>query len=611
MKFIYTQLEWLLKLSMIMMSVDALAVIPTSHIKGIDELFREQFKAYSPINGLIHSTKSIPYLYKTHPDPNSPFFQILNSLFVIIPGGEITFSHLARNPASHLSGSAIAQIFYEVEKAKKLDLRDINLEHHLFEKFLDIIKNDSKYLESLAQAEINIQNAKEDYENFLDCFKNQSELTQKINHLESTELIPLNRAITKLRKNKLKLSDEEQLSLQNLEQKRTLAENQIRELKRNIITNDQMKKAEKKYHYKLQINDVKSESYKINLETFIFNLVKSFMNFELNESLTQEPHHPTTYTLLSYIWMKYDQKLDLQSYLVTLIERHFLKDVEWKSVYDVYGDFYNDFYSKEELQNYQKNFKSSWFKKKWVQEHVPQSLALISDVPKSTKYPEIVSFSYFKWITYSIFPDCCENTLHNFFNLIAFNPATGYFDAHQLKQLKQNHYPNLSSQLINFYEKYPNPSDHQSTRASSDWMKIVSNLNEGIQTLPENCQVHYRNSCSHVASPYTNILKVIHRLMGFVDLTGDHLSEIFENLRKISGQEIHYDRSKIDDQGFGEAIFEIGEDRFQINSYRPVHMSFHQSKKRLDPTYEKLVHFVNLELNKLNYLMLPKGAEAF
>lgn len=598
MKFSYIHLAWFLKLTIIMISADAFAVIPASHIKGINELFPSQFKIYSPINGLIYSKKFIPYFYHSNLDRESPTFQVLTALFTIIPGGEITFSHVAKNPASHLSGSAIAEIFSEVEKVKKSNLSGIALEDHLFQIFSSTIRNDKTYFSSVRQAEINIQKATEDYQNFLICYKNQKELTEKVDQVETTELIPLNRSITKLKKNKSNLTQEEQLSLRTLEERRTEIENQLRELKRSIITNEQMKRAEKSYYYKLQINDVKSENYNKALDQFILNLVKSFIHFELNKTLLNNVNHLTTYILLSYIWMKYDHKEDLRDYLERLAQIGFLKKAVGNNIPE---HFYNDFFSKEELKIYKNEFNLSWFKQRWIRNHLSQSLVLISDLPQSTKYPDIVSFSYFKWITYSTFPDCCENTLHNFFNLIAFNPSTGKFDSNQLKKLKMDHYPNLNNKLISFYEIYPNPSDHQSARASSDWMNVVSNLNEGFETLTENCQVHYRNLNSHVASPYTNILKVIHRLMGFIDLTGDHLTEIFENLKEILGQEIQYDRSKIDDQGYGVAVFEIGDDRFQINSYRPVHMSFHQSKSSLDSNYQKLLFLVNLELQNFQF----------
>lgn len=80
-------------------------------------------------------------------------------------------------------------------------------------------------------------------------------------------------------------------------------------------------------------------------------------------------------------------------------------------------------------------------------------------------------------------PNCMENTLHNLFNLLSYNPATVKFDlnilAHRMNKFVDNgtiKTESFNKDLIAFFEKFSSLNTAGSIAAHEAWLRIISNI---------------------------------------------------------------------------------------------------------------------------------------
>jgi hypothetical protein len=145
----------------------------------------------------------------------------------------------------------------------------------------------------------------------------------------------------------------------------------------------------------------------------------------------------------------------------------------------------------------------------------------------------------------------------------------------------------MNAGLIQYYRDFVTNEQHQSIAGAKAWIAVVSGLNSGFESLPEEQKIHYRNTHSHVASPYSNLVKIVNRLLGLNDIQVDKMSDIFSKVQEISGFEIKYFNHNIDQEGFGTAQFAAKQGVFLAHAYRPVHTSFSLEKKTSDKFADK------------------------
>jgi hypothetical protein len=570
-------------------SLTAQATVPATHIKGVDELFIEEYKQYSPILGLIHHRNFVTKIHKLENDEGSALSKLSKRLFTEVPGGEVVPTHMPKNPPSHLSAAAIAKFFTAFEHAKKLGSSTNNpqspeqIREFLIGSFATILRQDQKYQASLEIGQIKSAEARAAYEAF-------PKRLQEAEEVQKTKITPLDRQITKMKAAlKKEGKDSSPELLQALEDRvvwRTLCENM-----RKDLYAPNKKDADKRLKYELESNDTLGVAYQASVQEFISTLADSFMSHELKGVGKVEVQNATTLSLLSFLWLKFTTKADLQDYLVELAGQNALQPDLWASLS---ADFFTSYYTEENLLELKRQFSGAWRKERWVKNHFADAVSIGLDNSGLAKLPSVVTFNYFNWG--ASFPDCCENALHNLFNLIAFDPKTGNYSPELLRELKNKYYPKLSEKLIAYYETHRTAEDHVASNAAAEWVQVVSGLNEGIENQSKEQEIHYRRKDSHIASPYSNLVKVVGRMFGYEDVTQDHMAEIFSHVSEVTGFEIQYSNSEVDAEGFGTAQFKAGKDLFSLDAYRPVHVGF-WLKKDNDNQIVKNVAQIFADLN--------------
>jgi hypothetical protein len=582
-------------------SLNLEAKIPVSHIKGVDELFPKHLKTYSPLIGLVYHQEFIQNYYHFGRQQDQPLSRLFEMLFTELPGGEITNTHLNKNPGTHLSMSAVAKIFISLESLKSQSLDLITLKARLKENIRAILQSDSEYINGLAQADILLDKINSEYNQFLLKLEKNQEEGKLAEQFNNENIVPLNRQLSNLKKGlkqKAKPQDNTQMEalitpqISQLEEQRAALTKQYQEMRKSILTGDEKKAAEKNFIYQKEINNTQNPAYVAQLEKLIELLMECFASYEIKQAVvTQDEASPsyfqnaTSITLLSYLWMKYTDKTHLRDYLQAWASANLLDAKEWKKLP---SDFYTLTHSEEDYSTIKKNFSNAWKKQSWIQKHFSEAIAFILDAQSGMKVPDVVSFSYLKWSRYSLYPDCGENVLHNIFNLITYNPQTGNFDYRILEKLKETDYPNLNVKVIDYYKQYEDFESHNKIPAAKDWIQVVSHLNDGFENLPKEQQIHYRKSYEHVASPYSNLIKVINRLFGLPDITQDQLAGIFKSVQNISGFEIKYSNQKMKSSGFGSAYFSAENHLYTTRSHRPIHLNFYLKKDNSDSTLHEM-----------------------
>lgn len=565
------------------------AALPVSHIKGINELFHAKYRIYSPEIGLNQDEAWIQDLLNQGEVLNRPEIKLVRLLFSPVPGGEVFPTHLSKNPAAHLSSASIARIFLEFEKFKDLAQSKTEFVSSFKVKVAfkvalkNCLINDPGYQTGMSEAREVVFRAEKELDEADQLLVESARQSEAAEAFKDQNITVLDRKIKKLRAESKRNPTLDQTELAEFNQARISLLNQYEEMKKGVPKYSKILKTKEKHSYLRDSHDVDSQSYLTRLDVFVETLAESFY---------QDAHQGmqgNTYTrqlLLRYLWCKYNQKSDLKGYLEVMQEGGALKA---NRLMTLTNEFYQDYYTLDDYQKFKTSFSKAFFKTRWIRRHFSDAVALTRDNVSGKELPPMVPFGYLKWISYSGFPDCGENVLHNIINLISFNPDTGTFDYRILESMKENHYPNLNDKLISFYRAHPRPDEHNSKTVASEWIQVVSELNQGIEELDLSKKVHYlRERKTHLYGTFRNLIKAMNRLFGYDDIATDHMQDIFAHLREISDREILYSADALDTEGFGTVLFTIDQHAFKLHSHRPFHVSFKYFENTNDQALEKL-----------------------
>jgi hypothetical protein len=364
-------------------------------------------------------------------------------------------------------------------------------------------------------------------------------------------------------------------------------------MKQDFISGDERSAEERTIKRLREANDVFGADYRQSLDEFVDTLVSSFFTYEVSTDPSDSLHYATTTSLLSYLWMKYTEKSDFRGYFAALSSLNFLTSDAWDQ-----ETFYQDYYSGSDYVHFVRRFSRAWHKQRWVIEHLPAAFAMTADVFQDSKAPDLMPFSYIRWARYTLFPDCCENALHHIFGFMAFNPTTGLYDYRILEKLRDQYYPKMSQAVIDYFKTHVTKAENTTDAASSAWIKIVSKLNAGYDKSVEETRVHYEKKDREVSGPYSNLVRVINRLLGVEEIKPDRMVEIFSRVKEISGLEVVYSTEGTDAQSYGAVVFGIGKNTFVLKSYRPVHVTFNLIKQNTDQISERITKIISKKASK-------------
>ncbi len=580
----------------LIVSAGAQATLPVSHLKGVDDLFADDYRIYSPLSGLLHQS-----LVLANGDLKSQQAVLLNqvesALFVKLNEGEVVPSHMFSNPAANLSGATVAKIFVEFEKIKdsfgsELKRPDVVEEAvaQLQQKILSVIKSDSAYLGALQEAKANQEIARNELVRVQKLIAEQPELEKKAEEFKKKNLSPIYAQIKAIKAQIKNNPDATCSDLTELEKQKAQHEKTYDAMRSGFLKAADRSSVLSRLENQIQTNETEGPAYQTKLREFTQALAQSFLSLDLTRYSPSEFPNATTNALLSFLWMKWDEKSELASYLEVFAKANFVEKSEWSRVD---RDFYTNYFSETDYADLLASFTSAWSKAKWVSENFASSVAFVTDVgnvgAEALRAPKIVPFSYTNWVTYNpLFPDCTENGIHNLFNLIVFNPSTGAYDVEILRKLKAQFYPNLDESVIAYYSKYKTNAEHNTREAKRAWVKIMYKLNDGFESLSKESKIKYVRGDHELSASYQNITKVINRLMGISDWSQDNFAKIFEDVSKVSGINVHYERTEISSK-VHRGTFDLGSSAVQMTSYGNLHCTFKKVKNLKDKRIQDLL----------------------
>ena len=555
------------------------ARIPIAQIKGLDEVFPGESKKYSPLIGAIYSSNHfIENLYK-YGVPSEPLVELVRTLFNEVPGGEVTTTHIANNPASHLSPSSIARIILLLESTEMSDFEtDLAAIEELSNEMVKVIVEDADYLSSTRVGRETIVEAEREFSEFMARYERNSVRLQEAKSFDKKEIVPIRRKIKKLKKSMKKASDSDSRQrihdeIESFEGELSILVEQHREMSQNLLSASDLREAKRRLGYKKNANDTSSQKYQIQMQKLVSVLIHCFRLYDRSrEGSVQMPQDSTKKTLLAYMWEKYDHKRYLERYFRELSRAGMIPSqrVQEEPLKVMLEQAYSEGDYREIVQGYQ----SAVLKGRWYSEHFADVVATVIEKPNPGTQTPTIPFSFVKWVKYSLFPDCVENSLMNFFNHLIYNAEQNIFDVGVLERLRADYYPRLNQKLIDFYRRVRDPKEAFSTQTATMWIRVVSDLNQGIEDRDKSQKIHYRHGHTHVASPYTNFIRVVNRLLGYDDIATDRMPEIMDRVEQVTGVQTAYHPQKMGVTGFGEVSFSFNQEVLVIKAHRPVHFSF-------------------------------------
>ncbi|HXW53170.1 MAG TPA: hypothetical protein VEL47_03590 [Myxococcota bacterium] len=555
------------------------STIPISHIKGVDELFVEQFQIYSPLTGLLHHGTTLPIWFSQLESPEAGkenLNKLVSTLFVLGPNKNILPSHIASNPAANLSGGTIAKLLIELDYYQQ---NPKNFQQDaVAQRLLDLITSDNGYQENLREAKLNMAEVLQAQEQFESLVREQEKQTKEATKFKKQHLGPVVRELRELKKQGLEATEQ----FLNLNQKKIELEAQCEAMTAGFLNKIDKAAIAKSTNRRISHLQTEDDIYKDKLHNLADLLAKSFLQYDLkadpsiSEEITHRYQHATVITLLSFIWMTYDNKLALKAYLEIMAQAGFLTQTSWPDT------FYESYYTEADYKAIKSDLSICGNKSKWICKNVTDSIAMSMDSSYTDQnelmVPEHVPFSYANWVKYNpMFADCTENAVHNIFNLIAFNPRTGLYDGGILQKLKDEYYPDFDQRVINFYNEYSAFSQHNQGKIKKKWITFVSNLNDNLERLPKDQKIKYARVKSEANSDYLNIIKIVNKLMGYSDITKDNMIEIFSRVKEVSGMAVNYSILTKPNSHIEQEEFQTGGVTFRLTSYGSAHCIF--SKK--------------------------------
>lgn len=553
--------------------------IPVAQFAGFHAMFNAPHRHYSPLIGLLFTYNNfIDNLYR-YGDPDEPAVELIKSLFHVLPGGEVQATHLGSCAGAHLSPSIIGELFEALErlKPKLTEKRDAEGKILLGDELLHLIFNHPDYQESRKHLCETLKAAESDLEALRKQDADSKHVRQKIKALEG-DVIKIRRHKIKRAESALKTASDtdrrDRLVAEITAQQSALeeAKKEIDELRCHIVTSLDFKIARKALRRAQEMFDLEKDSRTQLART----LASCFWLYDLDTLQRSEilPAFTTSTILLAYVWRKYDSIRYLKGYMESMARLGAL-NVSCSTVTALLDERAS--MSVSFAVDASKDIQLPRTRKHWSAEDKALAAAIVIRKPGIARRPHIVHFSYVSWADYSKFPDCGETALRNLLNQMLYNPATGQFDHELLAELRDRHYPLLSQKLIGFYAQHPNPQDVSDHSVCRSWLEVVSNLNHGREN---GLKVRYRREKQqeNIASPLSNIMRVVNALFGVEPLNKDRLEEVVRRINELRGWKLTVDTSAIKKDGFGIVSITDGKVRYELQSYKPVHFGFVQAE---------------------------------
>lgn len=548
-------------------------------LSGTHKLFDSSRQQLSPVFAMIYANNGFleSYFESTDNDDvlspklsvnegfvdQEPSVRLAKALFCVVPGGEITPTHQAKNVASHFNAGLMGKLIALVAKGPALS--EPLAQQQVAAKVRSIIEDDAGYQQSIAKARAIVSPLKSQRVALEAKFEKDAAVTSEKSSLQK-EISRFKRDIKQIDKGKSVQQDavaRKEALLKNIADR----EAQIKALPTDLLTKKELKASLRTLDYEIKTKDVDSVGYQERLKDFS----------EVLGALASEPADAAGEAiplLQTFFWRISRDTSDLSAYLGALGDASLLKLDQWPRVQNRLAEASKggklEQVSVAKQNKMAGRFKVSFNKPKYVSQRLDTALALVLCGRNKKHVAPVVPFSYVYWRGYSKFPDCGENALRNVFNQMLYDPDKKCFDVGRLKALKQDRLPNISDGLIAFYEKHDQVDQMLETSVSKAWLKTVSDLNDRELKC---AQVHYRkDNRTHVASPMTNLDRVVARLMGIE--SDQPMADMVAAFADVSGRSLSVDRSGVDDAGHGRQVLTVDDTRFVLAAYKPIHMGF-------------------------------------
>jgi len=441
-------------LLVIAFSFGSRGTIPSTHLKGIDELFPAEHQLHSPLTGMLFHDS---FVEKAIGMKDEPIGVVANLLFQLIAEEEIYATNMASAPGSHLTPSVIGHFVKIYETHRKLPMSDDDLRKSLRSAFKESLTSDPEYQSSLDAAE------------------REGEKSAK---------------------------------------------------------EDPPKDTKKRKAHQARY-DVRSAKFQEKVTNLVDAIVESYATYEFGTPSDPELSFATTILLNSYMWKKYADKSHLQGYLRVMAEAGLLTP---KARGTLNEKFFADIYTSDDLRKIAASV-PALRRSQWVRDNFAAAIVTAIENGGEASFPRITPFIRVLWALYSRYADCCEIVIHVLFDMLAYNPQTNEIDYRMLESLKQKYYPNMSSAILGYYKKYPTYASQQSIQARGEWVHNMEGLGADIA-------YGYEDKQCEVLPPAKNLLKVVYRLLGYDDINGDYMTEIFNRVREVSGFSVVYSELK-------------------------------------------------------------------
>jgi len=560
--------------------------IPAAEMDGLHEIFRPTHVQYSPLIGMLFTNNNfIDNLYR-YGDPQEPAVELVNMLFHALPGGDIQTTHLGSCAGAHLSPSIIGLFFEALEEAKP-EITEGNRsdwERILAGKLLSLMVEHADYQDDIQNLLEDVSKAELELQALVQRDLDSQPVRDRIKTLEGDVIKKGRHQIKRDRKGLKKVKDagrrsELEADIAAKETAMQEAEAEVEKLRAHIVTSLDFKSARKAVARAQGMVDQVQDSARVFVET----LVKSFLEYDIPSLSPSEmlPVFTTTAILLGYIWRKYDGMVYLKEYFdsmermkAIIIPARLVKAALDKrrsagappASLEVSPDFL--------FCGTCVSMPSS----KWSANDVATAAAIVTTKPGMARRPPIVPFSYITWAHYSEFPDCGENALRNLLNQLVYNPKTNMFDHELLTELRHHHYPHMKHKLIEFYQKNPTPQGAQDYAVAKEWIEVCSYLNSGRAKKGETIRYRREKQQKNIASPLSNVLRVLNALFGIEPIDKICLEELASHINELRDWHLEVDASGIKDDGFGRVGITDGKVRYELQSYKPVHFGFVQAE---------------------------------
>lgn len=237
------------------------------------------------------------------------------------------------------------------------------------------------------------------------------------------------------------------------------------------------------------------------------------------------PSHFQEQVLTTYIWKKGDGKKDLLDFFLGLAETNpkTMKDPTFIGSQEKRAAFLNSRFPLEQHQSseFDKEKISLLADGKKMKDYVnqliqdPERLAFFAMTEKSKKMPPMLDYGITQHSGVR-YPNCGDTALHNFLNIMIYDPITMKFNPSYLKDLEsKDRSLKVHENLRLYYENNSDFAGANSQAKRDEWGKSVASHHAGVgyDNQDAMCGITLTGKAASPAGSLDNSLKVLHRLL--------------------------------------------------------------------------------------------------